>query len=110
MFKITEDFSWIDYPVLDFLFKAYGWMFMISGLDLFPSFFRELVVKSLRVLRFLRGQLAVTFRLSRYAPNCAKANTPGAPCRLPMGSTLSIIHCAGSGSPVGQALPRAPKI
>src|SRR5262249_6114012 len=50
---------------------------------------------------------ATIFRLSRNAPNGAAANTPGAPWRLPIGSSLSIVHGAGSASPVGHALPRA---
>ena len=32
---------------------------------------------------------------------------PGAPCLLPIGSTLSIIHAAGSASAVGHTLARA---
>src|SRR5206468_4750574 len=50
---------------------------------------------------------ATIFRLSRYAPNSASTNSPGAPFRLPIGSTLSIVQSPGSVSPVGQALPRA---
>ena len=42
-----------------------------------------------------------------YAPNSASMKNPGAPCRLPIGSVLSICHAAGSGSPAGHALPRA---
>ena len=42
-----------------------------------------------------------------YAPNSASTKKPGAPLRLPIGSIFSIVHAAGSGSPVGHALPRA---
>src|SRR6185436_8505985 len=51
--------------------------------------------------------LAESFRLSRYAPNSASTKNPGAPLRLPAGSSLSICHSAGSGWPVSHALPRA---
>ena len=33
-------------------------------------------------------------------------NSPGAPCRWPPASTLSMSHAAGSGWPAGHALPR----
>src|SRR5207247_10867047 len=50
---------------------------------------------------------ATIFRLSRYAPNYASTNSPGAPRLFPIGSVLSMSHSAGSAEPVGQAFPRA---
>src|SRR5262249_35775646 len=59
-----------------------------------------------RAKKHLLHWFELTLMLSMYAPNSASMKKPGAPLWLPIGSTFSIVHAAGSGWPVGQALPR----